>query len=119
MPKTKLYILAHDGTFEGDSGFHVYSDEAIPYVEGMTIEDLRKAFAEKQEAKYGEGWIDDDMISSVKGGWILTEAALKKLDKFQDKLHNAGNDSGDYAWNATCKVYVDEIATKHFGVKPE
>jgi len=43
---TKLFAMVHDGTFDGDSAFYCPGSE-VPFIDGMTLEDVRKAYATK------------------------------------------------------------------------
>lgn len=115
----KLYAILDDGNFDGDSYFQGI-DQALDYTEGMSLEDLKKEFAQKYAVDmYADGYDElddsekkeiDDIIKKIKLAWIIDQKAADTASAVFP--NHIGNDGALYAAMAASKRVIDKMALK-------
>jgi hypothetical protein len=112
--KAKLYVVPHDGTFDGDSCFYC-PVRTFPYKQGMTLDDIKKLYFklvtkdEKKNPFYEEKEFWEE-AQAIKGAWVLDEKGMRACNAIWDS--DPGNDSAVYACNRAAKRVAAEICVK-------
>lgn len=104
----KLFAIAHDTTFDGDSGFYC-PDPVVEYHEGMVLEDIRVAFV----LAAGNDDFARETAQEMKGAWIVSEQGLRACRAVWEA--DPGNDSATYACNRAAKHVAEAICVKRVG----
>jgi hypothetical protein len=117
-----LVAIVHNGTFEGDSNYHVPGTE-IEYIEGMSWEKVAETYLKKrmeeencQDMDVSE-FIEEFGYEDMCGAWILTKDQLELISLVWES--DPGNDSAVYRCNYTAKCMADKACVKHLGKKPK
>lgn len=131
MAKTKLMAVGFgtDGCC-GDSGYQ--PEHAVPYVEGMTINEIKRAIqkhelvelwaelkADCTEAELDAAILEQETCSDFAGAWIIEE---KMYNVIKNVSGDWGGDSAVYAAIRTMKSQIQAGAIKTLkmrGVKVE
>ena len=110
--KAQLFALAHDGFFDGDNSFY-FPSYPIPYVDGMTLNDVKKGHLKLHEdemrrdgASQGSikaelECIKEDTIGLIKGAVVVDGKTIKAMSAIWES--EPGNDSAVYGCNRSAK----------------
>ena len=103
-----------EGRLEGDSSWN--SAISFPYVDGMTVEQVREAALTKLMNIWEESDIFDTVADfaaeyqlSCSGGWVIEKEKLDIINSWDIEI---GGDSQLYAMMASLKSQVASNATK-------
>jgi len=117
----KLFVIPHDGSFDGDNVFQCPPCYDIPYTDNMTIKQVRAAIRAKG---IEDGTEDPDdpnslLYSEIKecvGAWVVDQRALKACQAVWPP-DGCGHDGAVYSCNSSAKHVVDELCVKTIGRK--
>ena len=102
MSKMKLFAIVDDGHMNGDSEFS--ADSYVEYKKGMTLKDIRLAYAETEICQDFE-----TDVKKIKVAWVVNQKIMKILDKVVTPCHNDGQ---VYAMNHMLKKMAKTLCIK-------
>lgn len=128
---TKLFVVPHDGTFDGDSSFFPSKSDSLAFRPDLTVKHLREFWYEAWMVGNGidrtpnengtpNDEVEDAMLTatSIVGGWVVEERVLDAVETACSVV-NPGSDSAAYAMNAAMKAVVHGLAISFIGQQPD
>lgn len=98
----KLYAIVNNECMDGDSEFN--TDCYVEYEEGMTLEDVKKAYAETEICQEYE-----HDIYAIKVAWIVNQYIMDILDSAEIECYN---DSQGYTVTRMMKEMARNLCIK-------
>ena len=124
----KRYVIAHDGTLDGDCGLDpmmvIDASEVkdnllvnnIDLVKQLVHEYVLREYYDNQDDEEITDEINEDYCDEVKGYWIIDEKTMELMEILADT--DCGGDSAVYELQRILKKVANHMGVS-YGVKPE